>query len=50
MLTKDVVCEMEVAADCHPLTYLGVSYAFCSKQCRERFQANPHLYIGMTFK
>ena len=47
MLTNDVVCGMQVEADNNQLTYLGVSYSFCSKQCQERFQANPHLYIGM---
>ncbi|MEO8332547.1 MAG: YHS domain-containing protein [Gallionella sp.] len=47
MLIKDVVCGMPVDADKNQLTYLGVSYSFCSKQCQERFLANPHLYIGM---
>jgi YHS domain-containing protein len=47
MLTKDVVCGMQVDADKNQLTYLGVSYSFCSKQCQERFLANPHLYIGL---
>lgn len=47
MLTKDVVCGMQVEADKNQLSYLGVSYSFCSRQCRERFQDNPHLYIGM---
>lgn len=47
MLTKDVVCGMQVASDKYQLEYLGVPYSFCSKQCQERFQANPHLYVGM---
>ena len=47
MLTKDVVCGMQVDAGNNLHTYLGVSYSFCSKQCQERFQDNPHLYIGM---
>ena len=47
MLTKDVVCGMQVDAGNSQLMYLGVSYSFCSKQCQERFRANPHLYIGM---
>lgn len=47
MLTKDVVCGMEVESDKNQLVYLGVSYAFCSKQCQERFLANPHLYVGL---
>jgi hypothetical protein len=24
-----------------------MQFAFCSEQCRDRFVANPHLYIGM---
>ncbi len=28
------------------LDYLGLHFAFCSEQCRQRFQANPHLYVG----
>ena len=47
MLTKDVVCGMQVDAGKNQTIYLGVSYSFCSKQCRDRFEANPHLYIGM---
>jgi YHS domain-containing protein len=27
--------------------YEGIHYAFCSEQCRQRFVANPHLYIGV---
>lgn len=27
-------------------TYQGRNYFFCSDQCRDRFLANPHLYIG----
>ena len=26
--------------------YLGIRYAFCSEQCKERFISNPHLYVG----
>ena len=26
--------------------YAGSHYAFCSAQCKERFLANPHIYIG----
>lgn len=47
MLTKDMVCEMQVDAGTNQIEYLGVSYSFCSKQCLNRFQDNPHLYIGM---
>lgn len=47
MLAKDVVCGMQVESGKHQLEYLGVPYSFCSRQCQERFQANPHLYVGM---
>jgi YHS domain-containing protein len=37
---------MRVAPDQHVITYQQMNYSFCSIQCRERFLANPHLYIG----
>ena len=43
---KDVVCGMEVSSDGISLVYQGSYYVFCSDQCLERFQLNPHLYIG----
>jgi YHS domain-containing protein len=43
---KDVVCGMEVDSDDISLDYQGIHYVFCSDQCLERFQLNPHLYIG----
>ena len=43
---KDVVCGMEVSSDNISMDYQGIHYAFCSDQCFERFQLNPHLYIG----
>lgn len=42
----DVVCGMEVSSDDISLDYQGEHYVFCSNQCLERFQSNPHLYIG----
>ena len=42
----DVVCGMEVNSDDIYLDYQKIHYAFCSIQCLERFQLNPHLYIG----
>ena len=42
----DLVCNMEVHSDDISLDYQGKHYVFCSNQCLERFQANPHLYIG----
>ncbi|HCI14130.1 MAG: hypothetical protein A2Z65_09430 [Gallionellales bacterium RIFCSPLOWO2_02_58_13] len=37
---------MQVASASFATEYAGCHYAFCSVQCRERFLANPHLYIG----
>ncbi len=44
---KDPVCGMEVAPAQFETVYEGLHYAFCSEQCRQRFAANPHLYIGV---
>ncbi len=44
---KDPVCGMEVAPAQLETVYEGLRYAFCSEQCRQRFVANPHLYIGV---
>jgi len=43
---KDPVCHMDVPATSFPVEYEGIHFAFCSAQCKERFQANPHLYMG----
>ncbi len=45
---KDVVCGMEVNADSYAHDYAGTLYAFCSAQCRDRFLAHPHLFIGLA--
>jgi len=37
---------MEVSLASFSSEYAGISYVFCSAQCKERFLANPHLYIG----
>ncbi len=47
---KDPVCHMEVPAASFPIEYAGIHFAFCSAQCKERFQANPHLYMGYPGK
>jgi len=44
---RDLVCGMMVDPQDNIIEYLQMSFAFCSKQCKERFLANPHLYIGM---
>lgn len=47
MNAKDPVCHMQVPITSNACEYEGIRYAFCSEQCRERFQANPRLYIGL---
>lgn len=42
----DPVCGMPVTSLDHVIEYQGIRFAFCSEQCRARFIANPHLYIG----
>ncbi len=42
----DPVCGMRVNADLNRVMYLEMEFAFCSEQCKERFLANPGLYVG----
>lgn len=46
IIDKDPVCGMIVGTPAVETVYAGIHYAFCSNQCRERFVANPHLYVG----
>ncbi|HEC28543.1 MAG TPA: YHS domain-containing protein [Gammaproteobacteria bacterium] len=48
--TTDPVCLMEVERSSLEHEYQGKSYSFCSQQCHDRFEANPHLYIGRPGK
>jgi len=43
----DPVCHMLVPSTSFATEYAGIHYAFCSEQCKERFQSNPHLYVGL---
>lgn len=45
-IVKDPVCGMAVEDGALETTYEGIRYFFCSAQCRERFVATPHLYVG----
>lgn len=45
-LTEDPVCHMQVPESSFSTEYSGMTFAFCSEQCQDRFLANPHLYIG----
>ena len=46
----DPVCLMLVDSGGIDIEYQGLRYSFCSKQCLERFETNPHLYIGHPTK
>ena len=46
-LVKDPVCHMVVSEASFATQHEGIAYAFCSQQCKDRFLANPHLYIGL---
>ncbi len=43
---RDPVCEMMVDPRELSVDYLGMHFAFCSEQCKQRFLNNPNLYIG----
>lgn len=45
-LERDPVCAMMVDEWALQVLHHGVGYAFCSQQCRERFDAAPGLYVG----
>lgn len=45
-IDKDPVCGMTVGDGALETSYEGIRYFFCSAQCRERFLATPHLYVG----
>jgi P-type Cu+ transporter len=47
-LVTDPVCGMELepsqaVAQSH---YQGTVYYFCSRECKERFEAEPERYVG----
>lgn len=43
-ILEDPVCGMSVDSDDISADYQGTRYAFCSEQCRDRFQSNPAFY------
>ena len=47
-MTKDVVCGMEVndRSPKHTSEYKGTTYAFCSEECKEKFDERPETYAG----
>lgn len=43
----DPVCGKTVRTDsAKPSVFDGMVYYFCSRECRERFEAAPRLYLG----
>ncbi len=43
----DPVCGKTVTTDkAKPSVYAGSVYYFCSRECREIFEAAPHFYVG----
>lgn len=45
---RDPVCGMLVELDQRVFEFQGLRFAFCSQQCRDRFESNPHIYIGQA--
>jgi len=48
-MVKDPVCGMEVESGAAPggnATYEGETYDFCSRECHDRFEANPGAYAA----
>lgn len=43
---NDPVCGMRVDRHSHEIVYQDIHFAFCSEECKSRFLAHPHLYIG----
>jgi len=41
---------MHVETDKLSHIYMDMTFVFCSQQCKDRFIANPHLYIGKPGK
>lgn len=42
----DPVCGMLVESHNHEILFQQMHFVFCSEQCRARFLAHPHMYIG----
>ncbi len=50
MMVKDLVCGMEIdseAAEAREIHH-GISYFFCSEECRQKFEQEPDRYIEMA--
>ncbi|MFV2060085.1 MAG: YHS domain-containing protein [Gammaproteobacteria bacterium] len=47
---RDYVCLMDVNPGDFSYEFQDRTFSFCSQQCRDRFETNPHLYIGSAGK
>lgn len=47
--SRDLVCgkAIDEAKAAGKVTHLGVTYYFCSKDCKERFEESPGSYAGV---
>lgn len=45
-MAKDSVCGMEVKNTKISSSYKGVTYYFCSENCKKEFEKNPEKYVG----
>ena len=43
--TTDPVCGMTVTSTDHAMEHKGVTYAFCSSHCQQKFAAEPDKYL-----
>jgi Cu+-exporting ATPase len=45
---KDPVCRMQIDANAatHQSNYRGLTYFFCSEDCRRKFEQSPEQYVG----
>ncbi len=48
MLSKDVVCGMQVNSEKYSYSFRGEKYYFCSEKCRDKFAANPSYYLDRS--
>ncbi|MEW6569740.1 MAG: YHS domain-containing protein [Nitrospirota bacterium] len=51
-MAKDPVCNMDVDEKTAAAmsVYKGITYYFCTKGCKERFDKEPEKYIGQEKK
>jgi Cu+-exporting ATPase len=47
-MTTDPVCGMTVKGSDQTIEHGGVTYAFCSSHCQQKFAAQPEKYLVAT--